>query len=340
MNYKRIDRKNNRIQKGNHRKGNPVNITTTKEKRGKPRLAGEELPIERQRAAVRALALVRKSEGWTIRNCQDELERAGRVIAKSHSEDCARYCPKFEADDNVISRCLSQGYIPYRQLVNAFYLWMSIDFAEVYRPIEDEERMQTSEIAVSAIKELLAHGSDLNFDKARAFAGTYSLYRPSHVNPNGEIGVSRLVIGLDAQSDGEGSEFNCTYESRYNEDGRPRATFATGKIIPHYNRALAILTTRAKGSFVLMFDDITADHSERQYDSMGGIMIAAAANASSAWPIYAVRTDAAAFEFKRYTADQLPDLGRGPWDRLRRGNIYWADETFPGFGLADIRKTK
>jgi hypothetical protein len=267
-------------------------------------------------------------------------ERAGRVIAKSHSDDCARYCPKFEADDNVISRCLSQGYIPYRQLVNALYLWMSIDFAEVYRPIEDEERMQTSEIAVSAIKELLAHGSDLNFDKARAFAGTYSLYRPSHVNPNGEIRVSRLVIGLEAQADGERSEFNCTYESRYNEDGRPRATFATGKIIPHYNRALAILTTRAKGSFVLMFDDITADHSERQYDSMGGIMIAAAANASSAWPIYAVRTDAAAFEFKRYTADQLPDLGRGPWDRLRRGNIYWADETFPGFGLADIRKTK
>ena len=69
-------------------------------------------------------------------------------------------------------------------------------------------------------------------------------------------------------------------------------------------------------------------------------MIAAAANASSAWPIYAVRTNAAAFEFKRYTADQLPTLGRGPWDRLRRGNIYWADETFPGFGLADIRKTK
>ena len=146
MNYKRIDKKYNRIQKGSRRKGNPVSITTTKEKRGKPRLAGEELPIERQRAAVRALALVRKSEGWTIRDCQDELERAGRVIAKSHIDECARYCPKFEADDNVISRCLSQGYIPYRQLVNALYLWMSIDFAEAYRPIEDEERMQASEI--------------------------------------------------------------------------------------------------------------------------------------------------------------------------------------------------
>ena len=307
------------------------------EKRGKPRLAGAELPIEKQRAAVRTLAVVRKQEGWTIRDCLDLLERAGRRITKSHPDQCASLCPKFEADDNVISRCLSQTYIPYRQLVNAIYLWMSIEFAEVYRPLEDEERMQTSEIAVSAIKELLAHGSDLNFDKARAFAGTYSLYRPSHMDPNREIRVSRLIIGLDAHTDGEPSEFNCSYDSDYVEDGRPRSALATGKIVPHYSRALAILTTRSKGSFILMFDDITADNYDRQIDNMGGIMIAAAANTSSAWPVYAVRTNPDEFSFKSYTADELPTLGRGPWDRLRRGNIYWADETFPGFGLANVR---
>ncbi len=88
-----------------------------------------------------------------------------------------------------------------------------------------------------------------------------------------------------------------------------------------------------------MFDDVTSDLELHQVDNLGGIMIAAAGSSSSAWPIYAVRTDDDPFKFESFTADQLPSLGRGPWDRLRRGNIYWADETFPGFGLSATRET-
>lgn len=305
--------------------------------RGRPKLEGEELTIEQRRAAIRTFAYVRAQKGWTIQECIAQLSRAGIELRKSHPKKCSDFAAKFTADKTVIHRCLAESYIPYRQLVNGIHLWMSIKFKKEYHRIFREEYAQINEIAVHSIKDLLGHGSDLNFEKARAFAGTYSLFRPSHVYPNEQIQRVKFVIGLDANTPGSKSEFNCSYESRYEDHGRTRSTVATGKIIPHSDRLLAILTTSTKGSFILMFDDVAGDHSALQYDTMGGIMISAATSASSAWPIYAHRTDAKTFEFKTHQAEELESLGRGPWDRLRRGNIYWADETFPGFGLADVR---
>lgn len=318
----------------------PPKSDHTGDPRGRPRLAGEELPIEHRRAAIRTLASIKSQKRWTIQECLAELSRAGIDLRKTHSKQCENLAAQFTASKTVIHRCIAENYIPYRQLTNGIYLWMSVKFKKDFERTLREERMQENEKAVYSIKDLLAHGSDLNFEKARSLAGVYSLYRPSHVRPDDEILCARFIIGRNALKTGDKSEFNCSYESRYDDSGRERSTVATGKMIPHHDRLIAILTTSLKGSFILMFDDIAGDHAKSKVDTMGGIMIAAATGVSSAWPIYARRTDPRAFQFKTHTAEELPSLGRGPWDRLRRGNIYWADETFPGFGLADVRAPK
>lgn len=314
----------------------------TRRPRGRPTHLGRELPLASRRAAIRTLATVHSGEGWSLRQCADAFGQAGREMTKDKlfEELWGDLEPTFDADDNVLSRCIKQGHLPYNQLVNGLYLWMLTYYRDEFQRIEDEEKMRENEVAVSAISHLLANDAELNFKDARMFGGTYTLFRPSHVHPNNEIHRVKFIIGSEAHAPNGPSEFNCSYESRYEDHGRVRSTIATGKIIPHYNRLMAIMTTGSKGSFILMFDNIAGDHSGKQIDVMGGIMISAATGVSSAWPVYARRTDPSAFEFKTHTAEELPSLGRGPWDRLRRGNIYWADETFPGFGLADVRASK
>jgi hypothetical protein len=310
---------------------------------GRKKRVGDIIPVWKQRAAIEALIRVRLDRKWTLNACVMALQEARYNVERLCNEDrekkdeFVKLHPEFDADDNTISRAL-KGHIPYNELVNAIYLWMATMHKSFYKPLEAEEYARENETGVSETRLLLGHDRTLNLNKAQDLAGTYKLYRPSHNDPKNTIIVSKLIIGHDAIA-GENhdkSYFNCSYESEYSQDDKVTTTLATGKIVPHGQRVLALLTTLRKGNFVILFDRIYGDTDSSLFQSLGGIMIAAIIDGpASAWPIYALRVDdpKAEFEFTDYHATDLKNLPRGVWDRLRRGAIYWADETFPGFGF-------
>jgi hypothetical protein len=309
---------------------------------GRKHQVGEVIPIWQQRAAIAALAQVRIDKKWTLNGCVAALQQAEEetaILCKRSNDKRNAFVklkPEFDADDNTIGRVL-KNHIPSNQLTNAIYLWMATSYKSVYDPLEEQERARETEKDVSAIRLLLGHSNELNLAKAKDFAGTYRLFRPSHNDPNDVIMVTKFVIGKDALSAGE-SDFSCSYESEYVEDGKETATEAVGKIIPHGQRLLAVLTTLGKGNFFILFDRAYRETDASSFQSMGGIMMAAVTDGpASAWPVFAARVDdpRAEFEYSQYDASELTSLPRSVWNRLRRGAIYWADETFPGFGLRD-----
>lgn len=304
-------------------------------KRGRPILSGEIHPLFQQRAAIRALMEVRSEKKWTINDCVQALATAGDEIQAKDKQNCERYRPKFIADDNVMSRCLRESHIPYRQLINAIILWMQHSFRDLYQRMEDDERIRDSEIDVIAVQKLLAHRGGNDFELVAQLAGSYNLYRPCHLRPFDEITVATFTIGNTAIEGCSGSEFDCSLLSQYFEDGAVSWTRAVGKIVPHNSHLLAIMTTKSGGNFIFLFDELHASPDTQQIDGLGGIVLASATRRSSAWPICAIRSKKSERIPHSYPASEVRNLPYDVWERLRRGAIYWRDETFPGFGGGD-----
>jgi hypothetical protein len=304
-------------------------------KRGRPTLRGEIHPHFKQRAAIRALKDVRSKKKWTVADCVEALAAAESEIRVKHKEACESYHPNFSADDNVMSRCLRDGYIPYRQLINAIILWMQHEFRSEYQRMEDDERVRDAETDVIAVQKLLAHRGENDFELVAQLAGSYNLYRPCHLRPLDEITVATFTIGNSAIEGSLGSEFDCSLVSQYHEDGGISWTRAVGKIVPHNSHLLAIMTTKSGGNFIFLFDELHASPDTQQIDGLGGIVLASATRRSSAWPICAIRRKKTERMSHSYPASEVRNLPYDVWERLRRGAIYWRDETFPGFGGGD-----
>lgn len=309
-------------------------------KRGKKKESGESLEDYKKQATRNCLVKVKEIFSLTYMDLQNQISEFETEILEIKSNDLRELYsslkPRFQIDDNTLNRLIKNNIIPYRNAINAIYLWVKTKFSKIYDECEYEVRLTYTATTVGGIKELLGHGRDLNINKTRSFEGVYALYRPFHLSPKDHVTIALFEIGRNVIGNSNiSSEFNCKYYSEYIEYGHNKKTFAEGKVIPHGDRLLAILSTEGKGSFTILFDEVNESHDSYERDNMGGILIAALNKKSSAWPVFVQRFSSKDdFKIGTINASELYGMNPEIFNRLRRGAIHWSDDLFTGFGGA------
>lgn len=197
----------------------------------------------------------------------------------------------------------------------------------------NEDLLLSQEFQIAAFRALHGLTPEIAHEDITPFAGTYEFYKPAHDNPDRRINVGRLIIGEKARVEGVRSAFSCSYESR--RDGNRNGLHAHGVFIPLYDTANILLQTRSGGRIQIALDHLDPSGSDNRYDDLGGVFV----SHLSKWqpmtsPVHARRIDPSEFRYRSIPATRFEELPRAVRKRLARGNIYWADETFPGFGMS------
>lgn len=216
-------------------------------------------------------------------------------------------------------------------IVRAINIWLRTSFPKDFNEEKIRYLVKSNFSDISALNEFFLGEAELSFDTILALNGKYRLYRPSHVNPDTEISIVEINLGVSSTDENK-NYCSCDYISNYfDEDGETRTTFAKGHFVTNAHNGVAFFKTEIKKPLILMIDFIQKPTSATpQINSFAGIILAGVTTEASAWPFYAERVDDPNFKSETVPYDQLK-LKKAVIKRLSRGSIRWNESIFIGW---------
>lgn len=285
-------------------------------------------------AAAALLSKLAEKHGWTSTSIFKALGEACDELSDHPQIDLAEFAP----DLKTIKKLMDTAEPINDWNMWAFFLWLEKDYGNKLRDQQIGEQLRRKNQEVKEVRRLLNHWNDVNPSDIQYLNGTYKLYRPSHVFPLDRIICSKLEIGI------QDDFFQCHFSSKFNDSFDDETIdFYQGKLIPYGNKVMIIMVddvpeypetlgmdrTRG-GSLLLQLDDVDYTQSSAGAKILTGIaLIAVGKGASSAWPIFAHRTDEKDFVPREFDKSEFSSLPGPIQDSLNRGAVHWNPRDYP-----------
>ena len=287
-------------------------------------------------AAAALLSKLAEEHGWTPTSIFKALGEACDKLSDHPQIELAEFAP----DLKTIKKLIDTGEPINDWNMWAFFLWLEKGYGSQLRYQQIGEQLRRKDQEIKEVRRLLDHWGDVNPRDVNYLNGTYKLYRPSHVKPASKIICAKLEIGIEEDF------FRCHLSSTFeNSLNGITDDFYRGKIIPYGNKVMAIMIddipdydhpderhiskTRG-GSLVIHFDDVDYTQSAKDDTILTGIaLIAVGKGASSAWPIFAHRTNDKDFAPREFDKSEFSSLPGPIQDSLNRGAVHWNPREYP-----------
>lgn len=292
-------------------------------------------PVERS-ATVATLRFLRREKKMKAPAICDELstfsEKFYKLVASGDALGAIEGVdePNFLPDETTIRRAINIGAASDAILLG-LNLWLKDGYSHLYKRHRHEEMVRANEVFVRASRAVLGGDDKLELSRINQLQGRYRLIRPYHLEPRRKAIAELFTIGTNA------SPYECCVISKFeNEHGRADGTEASGRIVPHAQRAMVLLGNSLAGRshLILHFDHIAIDGHSKMAVAMRGIVIASiGSHPSSAYPLQCIRLEPDdAFEPHVLSAEEVGRLPQSAKQALDRGSVYWNAEDYTPWG--------
>lgn len=280
---------------------------------------------------IHALRHVAKINKFSSTVCERKLAFAGNEIARLKPDVLAEIQTKFDVTYKSFDRYLKENAMPEQDSIyNAIYLWLNHEYPTEFKKQTIAFFTKSTSHSIFSLIELFGEGKEINLEFIQKLSGCYQLYRPSHLDPDRDVSIAKLIIGENAVEK-DGNMCSCSYFSKFMENQEPEETIASGHFVSDGSSGAALLKTKHKKPMLFMIDKFAYSTSSSVLKGFGGIIMAGVTSDISAWPFWAIHTKDANFEPSTISYESTNIKNEDILSRLQRGSIRWEPKNFIGW---------